>query len=50
MVYLRASPKEIYRHVKHDRTRPLLHASNPMKKLRVLYAVRDPRTTRQRTS
>ncbi|MFN7152063.1 MAG: shikimate kinase [Acidovorax sp.] len=42
VLYLRASPEEIYRRVKHDRTRPLLQVGNPMEKLRELYAVRDP--------
>lgn len=42
VLYLRASPKEIYRRVKHDKTRPLLQGGNPMEKLRELYALRDP--------
>ncbi len=42
VVYLRASPEEIHRRVKHDRTRPLLQVGDPMEKLRELYAVRDP--------
>ena len=41
VLYLRASPEEIYRRVKHDKTRPLLQGGNPMDKLRELYAVRD---------
>jgi shikimate kinase len=41
VIYLRASPEEIYRRVKHDRTRPLLQVGNPMEKLRELYALRD---------
>ncbi len=42
VLYLRASPKEIYRRVKHDKTRPLLQGGDPMEKLRELYALRDP--------
>ena len=42
VLYLRASPEEIYKRVKHDKTRPLLQGGNPMGKLRELYAVRDP--------
>ena len=42
VLYLRASPEEIYKRVKHDRTRPLLQGGNPMEKLRTLYAQRDP--------
>lgn len=41
VLYLRAAPEEIYRRVKHDRTRPLLQVGNPMEKLRELYAQRD---------
>ena len=41
VLYLRASPEEIYKRVKHDTTRPLLQAGNPLLKLRELYAQRD---------
>ncbi|CAN7682276.1 shikimate kinase [Acidovorax sp. LjRoot118] len=41
VLYLRASPEEIYKRVKHDRTRPLLQGGNPMDKLRALYGQRD---------
>ena len=41
VLYLRASPEEIYKRVKHDNTRPLLQGGNPMLKLRELYAQRD---------
>ncbi|MBV7544264.1 shikimate kinase [Acidovorax sp. sic0104] len=41
VVYLRASPEEIFKRVKHDRTRPLLQGGNPLDKLRDLYAQRD---------
>ena len=41
VLYLRASPEEIYKRVKHDRSRPLLQGGNPMDKLRALYAQRD---------
>ncbi|MFZ2857718.1 shikimate kinase [Acidovorax sp.] len=42
VLYLRASPEEIYKRVKHDKTRPLLQGGNPLEKLRELYAQRDP--------
>lgn len=42
VLYLRASPEEIYKRVKHDKARPLLQVGNPMEKLRELYAQRDP--------
>jgi shikimate kinase len=41
VLYLRASPDEIYKRVKHDKTRPLLQGGNPMDKLRELYGQRD---------
>lgn len=40
--YLRSTPEEVYRRVKHDRNRPLLQVSDPMQKLRDLFVVRDP--------
>ena len=40
--YLRSTPEEVYRRVKHDRNRPLLQVADPMQKLRDLFAVRDP--------
>ena len=42
VLYLRATPEEIYKRVRHDKTRPLLQGGNPMEKLRELYALRDP--------
>ena len=42
VLYLRALPEEIYKRVRRDRNRPLLQVSNPMERLRDLYAVRDP--------
>ena len=42
VLYLRASPDEIFRRVKHDKTRPLLQGGNPLQKLRELFAQRDP--------
>jgi shikimate kinase len=41
VVYLRASPQEIYRRLRHDRTRPLLQVNDPLQKLRDLHADRD---------
>ena len=41
VLYLRAAPEEIYKRVKHDKTRPLLQGGNPMDKLRELYTQRD---------
>lgn len=42
VVYLRALPEDIYRRLRHDRTRPLLQVRDPLQKLKELFAVRDP--------
>lgn len=42
VVYLRSQPEELWRRLRHDKQRPLLQVSDPMQKLRDLYAVRDP--------
>lgn len=40
--YLRSSPEELFRRLRHDTQRPLLQVRDPLKKLRELYAQRDP--------
>ena len=42
VVYLRSSPEEVDRRLKHDRNRPLLQVADPLAKLRELYGERDP--------
>lgn len=42
VLYLRASPDDIYRRVRHDQARPLLQVANPLERLRELYSQRDP--------
>lgn len=42
VVYLRSSPDELYKRLRHDRNRPLLQVADPLTKLRDLYAERDP--------
>ncbi|MGQ0544462.1 MAG: shikimate kinase [Betaproteobacteria bacterium] len=42
VVYLRATPEDLYERVKHDRNRPLLAAPDPLARLRELHAQRDP--------
>ncbi len=42
VVYLHASPADLYERVRHDRNRPLLATSDPLAKLESLYAERDP--------
>ena len=42
VVYLRSSPEEIFRRLRHDLRRPLLQVDDPLTRLRDLYAIRDP--------
>lgn len=42
VVYLRSSPEEIFRRLRHDTNRPLLQVDDPLSRLRDLYEVRDP--------
>jgi shikimate kinase len=42
VMYLRASPDQLYRRLKNDTKRPLLQVADPLQVLRDLYAVRDP--------
>ena len=42
VVYLRSSPDELFRRLRHDRSRPLLQVADPLQRLRDLYSVRDP--------
>ncbi len=40
--YLRATPEELFRRLRHDTHRPLLQVADPLRKLRELYRERDP--------
>lgn len=42
VIYLRSSPEELMRRLRHDTQRPLLQVRDPLHKLRELYAQRDP--------
>lgn len=42
VVYLRSRPETIFRRLRHDNRRPLLQVTDPLRKLRDLYAERDP--------
>lgn len=42
VVYLRSTPEEVFRRVRHDNARPLLQVSDPLERLRTLYEDRDP--------
>jgi len=40
--YLRSTPEELFRRLRHDKQRPLLQVRDPLQKLRELHAQRDP--------
>lgn len=42
VVYLKSSPDELFRRLRHDVNRPLLQVADPLGRLRDLYAERDP--------
>ena len=42
VIYLRSSPEELYRRLRHDTQRPLLQVADPQAKLRELYEQRHP--------
>jgi len=42
VIYLRASPHDLWQRTRHDRNRPLLQTADPLAKLTELYALRDP--------
>ena len=41
-LYLRSTPEELFRRVRHDTRRPLLQVNDPLGRLRQLNAQRDP--------
>lgn len=42
VIYLRASPADLWQRTRNDRNRPLLQTADPLAKLEQLYAERDP--------
>lgn len=42
VVYLRSTPEDLYRRLRHDTQRPLLQVGDPLKRLRELFQERDP--------
>lgn len=42
VIYLRSTPDELYRRLKHDTQRPLLQVADPLAKLRELHEQRHP--------
>lgn len=42
VVYLKSTPEELMRRLRHDTQRPLLQVNDPLQRLRDLQAMRDP--------
>lgn len=42
VIYLRSTPEELHRRLRHDTHRPLLQVADPLRKLRELFRDRDP--------
>ncbi len=42
VLYLRSTPEDLFRRLRHDTQRPLLQVRDPLQKLRELFAQRDP--------
>ena len=42
VVYLNVPPNILWERTRHDRNRPLLQVDDPLRRLRELYAIRDP--------
>ena len=42
VVYLRSTPDDVFRRVRHDRARPLLQVDDPLARLKALFDARDP--------
>jgi shikimate kinase len=42
VVYLKSTPEELFRRLRHDVSRPLLQVADPLARMRELFSVRDP--------
>lgn len=42
VIYLRSSPEELFRRLRHDTQRPLLQVKDPLARLREMFVERDP--------
>ncbi len=42
VLYLRSTPEDLYRRLRHDTQRPLLQVADPLTRLRELFDTRDP--------
>jgi shikimate kinase len=41
VIYLRSSPEDVYRRLRHDTVRPLLQVEDPLARLKALFQARD---------
>jgi shikimate kinase len=42
VIYLKSTPEELFRRLRHDVSRPLLQVADPLTRMRELFSVRDP--------
>lgn len=42
VIYLRSTPEDVFRRLRHDTARPLLQVDDPLSRLRALFEARDP--------
>jgi shikimate kinase len=42
VIYLRSTPEELYRRLRHDTQRPLLQVADPLARLKSMFSERDP--------
>lgn len=42
VIYLRSTPEDVFRRLRHDSARPLLQVDDPLVRLRALFEARDP--------
>lgn len=42
VVYLKSTPEELFRRLRHDTNRPLLQVADPLARMRDLFVARDP--------
>lgn len=42
VIYLRSTPDDVFRRLRHDNARPLLQVDDPLDRLRTLFEARDP--------
>ena len=42
VIYLKSTPEELFRRLRHDVNRPLLQVADPLTRMRDLFAIRDP--------